>query len=120
MADNRLMHMQRILHLTLKRKWFEMVASGQKTEEYREIKGYWIKRLAADWVKSDDGSMQPIAPFEVIRFKNGYQKSAPTIDVECNGLEIGYGKYEWGAVGESFIIKLGKILSIKNYKNNNQ
>ena len=39
------MENDRILHLTLKRKWYEMVASGIKTEEYREIKPYWEKRL---------------------------------------------------------------------------
>jgi hypothetical protein len=25
----------RILHLTLKKKWFDMIASGEKREEYR-------------------------------------------------------------------------------------
>ena len=35
----------RILHLTLLRKWFEKIASGEKTKEFREIKSYWTKRL---------------------------------------------------------------------------
>lgn len=33
------------LKLTLKKKWFDMIASGEKKEEYREIKPYWIKRF---------------------------------------------------------------------------
>jgi hypothetical protein len=33
------------LHLPLKAKWYEMIESGVKTEEYREIKPYWIIRL---------------------------------------------------------------------------
>lgn len=33
------------LHLTLKKKWFEMIASGEKKEEYRDIKPYWLNRL---------------------------------------------------------------------------
>lgn len=33
------------LTLSLKKKWFDMIASGEKTEEYREIKPYWEKRL---------------------------------------------------------------------------
>ena len=33
------------LHLPLKAKWYEMIESGVKTEEYREIKPYWMKRL---------------------------------------------------------------------------
>ena len=35
----------KILHLTLKKKWFDMILSGEKTDEYREIKPYWTKRL---------------------------------------------------------------------------
>ena len=31
------------LHLTLNKKWFDMILSGEKTEEYREIKPYWTK-----------------------------------------------------------------------------
>ena len=35
----------RILSLPLKKEWYNMIESGIKTEEYREIKQYWIKRL---------------------------------------------------------------------------
>ena len=28
----------KVLHLALKRKWYNMIASGEKPEEYREIK----------------------------------------------------------------------------------
>ncbi len=35
----------RILHLVLKRRWYEMIERGEKTEEYREIKPYWTKRI---------------------------------------------------------------------------
>ena len=31
----------KVLHLVLKRKWYDMIASGEKIEEYREIKPYW-------------------------------------------------------------------------------
>lgn len=34
-----------ILKLTLKKKWFDMIESGVKLEEYREIKPYWMARL---------------------------------------------------------------------------
>lgn len=33
------------LNLVLTGKWYDMIASGEKTEEYREIKPYWEKRL---------------------------------------------------------------------------
>ena len=32
----------KILDLPLKAKWYEMIESGNKKEEYREIKKYWI------------------------------------------------------------------------------
>ncbi len=32
---------RRVLHLTLKKTWFDMIASGEKREEYREMKPYW-------------------------------------------------------------------------------
>ena len=34
-----------ILHLTLTKNWFDLILSGEKKEEYREIKPYWEKRL---------------------------------------------------------------------------
>ena len=37
-----------ILPLTLNKKWFDMILSGVKKEEYREIKPYWIKRFKAE------------------------------------------------------------------------
>lgn len=94
------------LHLTLKKKWFDMIASGEKKEEYREIKPYWIKRLFADeWIISSHY-------FKRIVFRNGYAKDAPTITVECKGIFKGSAKPEWSDnwQGEVFIIKLGKIL----------
>ena len=35
----------KILHLTIKRKWFDLIASGKKPWEYREEKSYWRSRL---------------------------------------------------------------------------
>lgn len=31
--------------LPIKKKWFDMIASGEKKEEYREMKPYYDKRL---------------------------------------------------------------------------
>ena len=33
------------LRLSLKTKWFEMTKAGIKTEDYRDINEYWIRRL---------------------------------------------------------------------------
>lgn len=37
--------MKKVLNLVVTRKWFNMIVSGAKNEEYREIKPYWIRRL---------------------------------------------------------------------------
>lgn len=39
------------LHLTLKKKWFDMIASGAKREENREMKPYWNKRLMCNKIE---------------------------------------------------------------------
>ncbi len=74
----------KVLHLYLKKKWFDMILSGQKKEEYREMKPYWHARLLN---KS----------FDVICFKNGYQKNAPEFTIEFVKLYSGLGIIEWGA-----------------------
>lgn len=34
------------LSLVLMHKWYDLIESGEKTSEFREIKPYWQKRLA--------------------------------------------------------------------------
>lgn len=101
------------LHLTLKKKWFDMIASGEKKEEYREIKPFWIRRLHTIYKsdKSVEGNHQK--PFDKVFFRNGYASNAPTMEVEFKGLDIGPAKPEWSDnwQGDVFIIKLGDIIS---------
>lgn len=100
------------LHLTLKKKLFDMILSGEKLEEYREIKHYWKKRLLEDFEWSH------YKEFDTITFKNGYASDAPEMIVELKGIQIGMGLKSWGAeLGtEYFVLSLGKILSTKNIK----
>lgn len=125
-----------ILQLTLKKKWFDMIRSGAKTEEYREIKDYWDRRLLTnrkeiEWQVWDEmlGDMQnpfirhkdpgqlmeffevEFKRFEVVRFRNGYRKDSPAFDIDFKGIEIKLGKEEWGAEPGKvyFVLMLGKI-----------
>ena len=93
----------KVLHLTLEKKWFDMIASGKKREEYRAMKPYWQKRLLN---KS----------YDAIRFRNGYQINAPSMLVELRELLIGLGIIEWGAPEKEsvYILRLGKILDLHN------
>ena len=95
----------RILRLTLKRKWFDMIASGEKREEYR-TPGKWIlSRLEGK-------------EYDRIEFKNGYGKGVPTMEVEYFGWAYSFGKPHWGGGGEPdqpfATIYLGRVLSLHN------
>jgi hypothetical protein len=111
----------KILHLTLKKKWFDMIASGEKKEEYRDLKVYWANRLASrimcdavgGWLHNIDSNIS-FKHFDLVHFARGghFHDSIPQITVECLGVAIGKGKPEWGAEGdEYFVIKLGKVLT---------
>lgn len=87
-----------ILDLSLTYHWFDMIASGVKREEYREVKPYYIKRLSKH--------------YDAVRFHRG-QGSPVTMLVEIKSIWIGRGFPEWGAPGDRdvYIILLGRILS---------
>lgn len=112
----------KVLHLTLTKKWFDLIASGEKLAEYRELKPYWIRRLTGfytiealtDYIFSNDFNydLKDRKEYTVIKFRNGYSRTAPTITVEYKDLTVGYGKAKWGAPNSNvFILELGKIIS---------
>ena len=97
--------------IPIKKKYFDMIASGEKKEEYREIKPFYTSRLAAKWMENYVGL--PYSPddkeifiewlkekgtveFGLIFLRNGYSTKCKTISSECT-LRIGTGKTEWGA-----------------------
>lgn len=118
------------LHLTLKKKWFDMILSGEKKEEYREIKQYWIRRLIMEDLCYEKDIMdrfdklnsifigKMFRKYNEIVFTHGYAKTAPQMIVECKGIRTGTAKSQWsdGFKGRVFIIELGKIIGTKNCK----
>lgn len=80
------------LDLPLKAKWYKMIESGVKPEEYREIKPYWEKRLIN-------------RGYTHVRFRYGYTKRTMLREIES--IRFGYGNPEWGAPKDKqvFIIK---------------
>lgn len=89
---------ERILHLTLKKVWFELIRDGIKIEEYREIKPYWTRRL--------DGK-----EFDFVVFRNGYGRDVPTIKVELKAISIGRPFPPWTeSPDQCYILKLGKVV----------
>jgi hypothetical protein len=100
----------KVLHLTLKRKWFDMIASGEKKEEYRDLKLYWSDRL---------GEHEDCSFYEAVKFRNGYRPDSPIMVFKIEDIIIGEGRPEWGAEPgrKYFIIKLGDKLSLAGDKN---
>ena len=110
----------RTLHLTLKKEWYEKIERGEKLEEYREIKPYWIKRLC--FYHKQEGCLEndckecfndalcdccyTCYPFEEVCFHFGYTKRTMRFKIES--ITYGFGRPEWGAPKGKmvFIIKL--------------
>jgi len=121
------------LDLVLKRRWYDLIQSGVKTEEYREIKPYWIRRFCykvsptfpIPWVSmvlasQDSEHLKVLLTRRVVNLKNfdkvtfhlGYSKDRPSMTFAIKEIVIAEGKEEWGALpGETyFVIKLGERL----------
>ena len=86
---------EQILHLNLYRKYFDQIAEGTKTIEYRDKTDYWKKRIEG-------------REYDIIKFRNGYAKDAPTMLVEYKGYNI----------GKEYELKLGKVTEVSYGKNN--
>ena len=123
---------KKVLNLVVAKKWFDMIASGEKNEEYRVIKAYWINRLVeAKYEGSDEYRRVTMHPefdifisnskfkelldkktarfinFTHVRFFNGYSKTRQSIEKEIENITIGEAKKgvcpdEW--VGVEFIV----------------
>ncbi len=93
------------LHLNLEQNWFDMIASGEKKEEYRELTDYWRQRISN--LINGDG-------YKTITFSNGYSKNRRQMIVLVKNVRIGYGVKKWGANGRQYIIELANILE-KNF-----
>lgn len=99
-----------MLTLPIKKKWFDMIKSGEKKEEYREIKPYYASRFFKINVPDENGEFT-FSMNENIIFRNGYRKNSPKIKCYVH-IEPGYGKEEWGAIpGKEYYVL--KILSVE-------
>ena len=96
-----------MLTLPIKKKWFDMILSGEKKEEYREIKPYYETRFRNAW----KGSLIGGAARREIMFRNGYSKDSPSFIAKCT-ISIGTGKEEWGAEKDKqyFVLKIIEIV----------
>lgn len=115
--------------LHLKKKWFDMIWDGEKKEEYREIKPYWIKRLCVYWNDGECMSKEEETgckdcqecfykrflrwechQYKYVKLYLGYTKTFLIYKVDK--VTYGRGKKEWGAPEgkDVFRIELGQRL----------
>lgn len=126
------------LHLVLKSQWYDLIASGIKTEEYREIKPYWQKRFIDYKALSDyvvktykamlchnflvHGNLEPhiddaphmfLRGYKQVNFRRGYHRDAASMTFTIKDICFGKGRPEWGAPTDTevFIFKLGKRIA---------
>lgn len=106
------------LHLNLKKKWFDMILSGEKKEEYRDITEYWAKRFHkrdcyyTDTFRPLNNNPNMLKDFDTVTFSNGYAKDRRQVEVIFKHFGIHEGKPEWGAEKgkEYFVLHLGDIV----------
>ena len=123
------------LKLVLTEKWYDMIASGEKKEEYREITPYWANRLLYHcnlgvkqyWEeylpnriafieqypylhKKDIIRDYGYRHYPAVEFQRAYPKNPPRMAFAIEEITIGTGRTEWGAEEgkEYFVIKLGE------------
>lgn len=118
-----------ILHLTLNKKLFDMINSGEKKEAYIEIRDYWVRRLV--WLKP--GTEMECGPFremiedmrdpfhshkdvddlmdyfgvefkryESVTFRNRFSKNTSQFSTKISGISISKGRIIWGAVPNKY------------------
>ena len=70
-----------MLTLTIKKKWYNMILSGEKNEEYRKINRYYRTRFRNLELLDEYGL--PTNKSAVITFRNGGRSDSPTFIAEC-------------------------------------
>ena len=98
-----------ILPLVLKREWYDMIARGEKREEYRNEGHYWATRLS-NWDNTP-------AICHVVEFRLGYAKDAPRIAFTCPIYISAHGSKhpEWGEPEEPhYTLLLGRRVFLED------
>lgn len=86
---------KKVLHLSVSKQWYDMIASGEKKEEYREIKVYWRKRLFDMVYDSRAVRKFTPKPFTHVLFVHGYGDDKPRIEKEIENITIGKPRKGW-------------------------
>jgi len=112
------------IHLNLKSDWFDLILSGIKKQEYREIKPYFQSFFCNSYLSNANGCKHKncqncgwlpkgFKKYKTITFSNGYSKNRRQFVIELLSIKIDTGKKEWGANPNQkyFVLQLGNIIS---------
>lgn len=84
--------------IPIKKTWMDMIASGEKKEEYRDDSPYWQTRILDTW--------RDEAPEETFILRAGYTKDSPALLIDARRVRRSGGRAEWGADPERTYITL--------------
>lgn len=115
----------KVLTLQIKKEYLDLILSGKKKEEFREIRPNNSKKYI-EYFTADDGE-EDVKPIKVdrIQFFNGYKPGRPEVIIDVKSAEIEYivdedGEFvEYEENGEFYltaqmVYSLGKVVSRKN------
>lgn len=93
-----------MLILRIKAKWFDLIVSGEKKEEYRDRTPYYMVRI--------EHRHNVRGRIRYVTFINGYRRDARRQVVAVEGITIGKGRKDWGADGRKkyYVIHLGELI----------
>lgn len=75
------------LHLVLKGVWYDKIASGEKTSEYREFKPYWNKKFAYAGDTTKYAIANPFKiPYNRVIFHRGYTSETMEFQIANIGI----------------------------------
>ena len=87
------------LVLRVHRPWFDAIAHGHKTVEYRRDTPYWRTRIHG-------------RKYERLQFVNGYGARMPALEVAYHGYDM-----HTGADGHAYFrLRLGRVLGVSRYE----
>lgn len=91
-----------MLTFPITKKWLDLILSGEKKEEYRDLSAFYISRLG----KFKGETIE-------VKLLNGYSSKSPYVIIKCI-VTVGEGETAWGAVTGKyyFVLKIIEIIEV--------